>query len=95
MGTGLAHRHSRNGSSGKQPKGYLEANNKKTLTIYRRLSELRFILKIIGKKDAKVLTREDVEGIVRQINTAKRKSPDGTFTDIDLANIGRQIRSIC
>lgn len=38
-------------------KAYLEANNRKSLTTYRRLSELRYIFGFITSKDAKQRVR--------------------------------------
>lgn len=70
-------------------KEYLEANNRKALTLYRRLSELRLVLNLIGKKDVKTLTKNDIEAIVREINKAKRKTTEGEETDTDLADISK------
>lgn len=66
-------------------KEYMEANNRKALTLYRRLSELRFLLELTGNKDAKHLTRLEVEEIVRHVNKAKRKSSQGEKSNVDMA----------
>ncbi len=46
----------------------LELNNRKTLTMYRRLSELKDCMKMLGGKDAKKVTRKDIEELVLKIN---------------------------
>lgn len=47
---------------------YMELQNKKPQTLYRRLDELRYSLNLLGKKDAKKATKEDIEKIVLSIN---------------------------
>ena len=68
-------------------KAYLEANNRKSLTTYRRLSELRYIFGFVTSKDAKQLTKRDAESIVRCINVAKRRLANGQGTNEDMASI--------
>jgi integrase len=66
-------------------KKYMEANDRKALTLYRRLSELRFLLELVGKRDAKLLTRPEIEEIVRHVNKTKRKTSQGEKSDVDMA----------
>ncbi len=54
-------------------KQYLEANSRKSLTTYRRLSELRYVFLLIGKTDAKTLTRKDSEDIVRVLSLESQR----------------------
>ena len=54
-------------------KRFLELNNRKEKTIVRRLQELRSILKEF-KKDAKKVTKEDIESIALWINKSERAS---------------------
>ncbi len=51
---------------------YLELQNRKTLTLYRRLNELRYNFNMLGKKDAKEATREDIEKVVLAINKSSK-----------------------
>lgn len=46
---------------------YLELNNRKDRTLWRRLIEVRQLLKLINK-DAKKATKNDIENVVLQIN---------------------------
>ena len=43
-------------------KDYLELNNRKSMTVAKRLGELRYVL-IVLKKDAKKVKKEDIEEI--------------------------------
>ena len=47
---------------------HLELQNRKALTLYRRLNELRYNFSILGKKDAKDAVKEDIERVVLVIN---------------------------
>ncbi|MDE1874400.1 MAG: tyrosine-type recombinase/integrase [Candidatus Micrarchaeota archaeon] len=69
-------------------KDFLELNNRKARTIERRLSELRYVLRLLGK-DAREATKEDIENVVRGINRGKVHDSDGKETAQDLAVISK------
>jgi integrase/recombinase XerD len=72
-----------------QYKDFLEANNRQSRTIYKRIYELRFILELLGNKDAKSLTKPDIESLVRRINKAKSRDSHGKETDKVMASTTR------
>ena len=63
-------------------KDYLELNNRRPRTTAKRINELCFILEYLPP-DAKLATLEDMERMVKAINTAKRRDIYGNETDVD------------
>jgi len=54
-------------------KGWMERQNKAKRTIARRLGELTFILNHFDSKDAKKVSKKDIQGLIEAIDTAKRR----------------------
>jgi len=65
----------------------LEVLGRKKLTVAKRLSEAVKILELLGDKDLKTATREDIEELVLKINNLKQKDSSGRETNIPVATI--------
>jgi len=65
----------------------LEVLGKKKLTVTKRLGEAVRIFELLGDKDLKTATREDIEELVLKINNLKQKDSSGKETDIPVATI--------
>ena len=73
-------------------KGYLELNNRKPRTTAKRINELRFILEYL-LPGAKLATLEDMERIVKIINTAERRNIYGNEMNVDRATVSKRSSS--
>jgi len=60
----------------------LDVLAKKKLTVAKRFSEAVEIFELLGNKDLKTATREDIEGLVLQINNLKQKDSSGKETNV-------------
>ncbi len=58
-------------------KTWMEMQNKSLRTIAKRLDEAIFVLQVLGKRDAKNATKQDIEQVVTAINNAKRRDGKG------------------
>ena len=76
-------------------KEFLEINNRQPITIARRLRELRFILYILGGKDAAHCTKEDIQQVVLEINRLKRRDQEGKPTKEAVAEITKNKIKLC
>ena len=70
-------------------KDYLELNNRRPRTTAKRINELRFILEYLPP-DAKLATLEDMESMVKAINTAKRRDIHSNETDMDRVTVSKR-----